>query len=189
MIESILGRVLRGVRAGEKGLAWNDRRVAEAKPSIALSSAAFENGGRMPERFAGKGVGANISPPLSWENVPDGTVELVLIVEDPDAPLPRPFVHLIAAGIDPEASGVQEGAFSKGLPRAGIRLGRNGLGKTEYAGPRPLQRHGPHRYVFQLLALNAKTSVDGPLSKSELIGRLEGSVIGRGRLDGVFERR
>jgi Raf kinase inhibitor-like YbhB/YbcL family protein len=189
MIASILGRVLRGVRAGEKGLTWNDKRFAEAKHAITLSCPAFGEGGRMPDRFAGKGIGANISPPLSWDNVPDSAVELVLIVEDPDAPLPRPFVHLIATGIDPKASGMQEGAFSKGLPRAGIRLGRNSFGKAEYAGPRPLPHHGPHRYVFQLLALSHRTTVDGPLVKADLIDRLVGSVIGRGRLDGLFERR
>jgi len=53
----------------------------------------------MPVRCAGRGVGDNVSPQLSWDGAPEDTQELVLIIEDPSAPLPRPFVHAVVTGI------------------------------------------------------------------------------------------
>jgi|SRR5258708_607643 len=64
----------------------------------------------MPLRSAGIGVGENISPPLSWSGVPAATAELAILMEDPDAPLPRPFVHMITYRISPDKSGLAERA-------------------------------------------------------------------------------
>lgn len=186
MIERLLAWLLKGVHAGERKLAWNDPRVNAAPTGIVLKSPAFDPLGPIPPRFAGKGVGENISPALGWSNLPTGTRGLVLIMEDPDAPLPSPFVHVIATGIDPQATGLVEGALSN--PAAGIQLGRNGSGRAEYAGPRSLPGHGPHRYVFQLFALGKVLDMRRPLAKRDLLMAVAGTVIGRGRLDGLFQR-
>src|SRR4051812_41288959 len=90
MMGRVLGRLLRGIHAGEKHLAWNDPAVRGAPASIVLTSPSFEAGSCIPKRHAGKGVGENVSPPLSWSGVPPHAAELLVIVEDPDAPLPRP---------------------------------------------------------------------------------------------------
>lgn len=111
-LERCLGRLLRRVRAGDARLAWNAAGLRDAPAGIALTSPAFADGGAMPQLCAGEGVGDNLSPPLAWSGLPDGTKELVLIVEDPDAPLRRPAVHLIAAGIAPDRAGVPEGALT-----------------------------------------------------------------------------
>ena len=92
MIERFLGRLLRGFHAGEQRLAWNDSAIAVAPAGIVLKSAAFSSLGSIPQRFAGKGAGDNISPPLNWTNLPPGTRGLVLIMEDPDAPMPSPEI-------------------------------------------------------------------------------------------------
>jgi hypothetical protein len=86
------------------------------------------------------------------------TAEFVLIVEDPDAPLPRPFVHAIVIGIPPESSKLAEGALSALLPTSQGMLGRNSFGLAAYVGPRALPGHSPHTYVFQILALGKRLS-------------------------------
>ncbi|MEI9916289.1 MAG: hypothetical protein WDN29_11290 [Methylovirgula sp.] len=87
--ERAIGKLLRGVRA-EKYLALNDPRFTMTPVSISLTSSAFVEGGAMPKRYAGQGVGENLSPPLGWADLPAATRELVLIMQDPDAPLPSP---------------------------------------------------------------------------------------------------
>lgn len=97
-----IGRMLKNVRAGEAHLLCRQEEIVSVRPSVVLGSSAFVDGGSIPAEYAGHGVGTNESPPLHWSGVPDRTAELVLVVEDPDAPLPRPFVHLIATGIAPQ---------------------------------------------------------------------------------------
>jgi Raf kinase inhibitor-like YbhB/YbcL family protein len=187
MLSRLLGRLLKGRRAGEQRLAWHHPAVASAPALLELSSGSFGAGQTIPVAHAGKGVGENRSPALAWRGLPSETEELVLIIEDADAPLPRPFVHMIATGIDPNLPGLPEAAFH---PPASIHavLGRNSFGKTAYAGPRALPGHGPHRYSFQLLALNGKLHFDKPPTLPEVLAQLDRSVLARGRLDGIFER-
>jgi phosphatidylethanolamine-binding protein (PEBP) family uncharacterized protein len=81
---------------------WHRPAADSAPDVITLTSKAFTDGAPIPQRNAGKGVGDDISPQLQWSGVPASTVELVLIVEDPDVPLPRPIVHCLVTGIDPQ---------------------------------------------------------------------------------------
>lgn len=188
MIERLLGRVLRGRHAGETHLAWNHPSVSGAPASIALTSPSFDADGTIPLRFAGKGVGENVSPALSWSDLPNRTDLLVLIVEDPDAPLRRPFVHAVAVGIDPAFVTLGEGMLSGRVMPPGVMLGRNTFRRTAYAGPRALPGHGPHRYVFQLFAIGKSLAFAQPPSRDELMAALTGIVLGKGRIDGLFER-
>lgn len=190
MTESItrfIARLLRNVHAGEKSLVWHRPAIAAAPTSINLSSSSFGAGQPIPRRHAGQGVGDNISPGLSWTGVSSDAAELALIVEDPDAPLPRPFVHAIIVGIPAEASGMNEGALSS-LSIAQGMLGRNSFRRQAYAGPRALPGHGPHNYVFQLFALRRKLTFKQPPDRKALLAALEEAVIARGRLDATFER-
>jgi hypothetical protein len=83
----MIGRLLRGVRAGDRDLVCNSQALRDAPATIGLHSASFAEGGLMPPRCAGPGVGENVSPQLGWSDVPEGATELVLIMQDPDAPL------------------------------------------------------------------------------------------------------
>jgi hypothetical protein len=183
----VIGRALRGIRAHDEHLAWNDAALAAVPVLIHLTSSAFAEGRAIPIRYAGKGVGENISPPLRWSDVPEEAAELVLIMQDPDAPLPRPVVHVIATGIPPGSGGLAEGALSASPP-SGIRLGRALFGRCAYAGPRAMPGHGPHRYVFQLIALRWPLALAKPPTLSELLAALRGNAIARGRLIGTFEQ-
>jgi len=189
MLKRILLWLLRNVHAGEKHLAWNDPVVSSAPNTIVLASDDFEAGGAIPIRFAGKGVGENISPSLKWSNIPANTVELVLVMEDPDAPWPRPFVHLVAAGISPSTTGLSVGALSSDAASLGITLGTGTLGRPGYSGPRAPVGFGPHRYIFEIFALSKKIDLAGPPKLSELLPKMDKSVLGRGKLEGIFEQK
>jgi Raf kinase inhibitor-like YbhB/YbcL family protein len=184
---ALIGKALRGIRAGDKYLAWNDTALAAVPACIQLTSSVFEDGKAIPIRYAGQGVGENISPPLNWSGVPEEAAELVLIMQDPDAPLPRPVVHVLATGISPTSGRLAEGALSGSTARD-IRLGRSSFGRRAYAGPRALRGHGPHRYVFQLAALKRPLALAQEPTLSELLVAIRGNAIARGRLTGTFER-
>lgn len=189
-VEDLIGRLLRPVRAGEKHLACNDPAAHDAPEAITLSSPGFASGGAMPQRYAGQGVGDNVSPPLDWSDVPAAAQELVLIVEDESVPLPRPLVHVLVRGIAPDATGLSEGALSdRGLlTQAALVLGTNSLRRPAYAGPRPIPGHGPHTYVFQLFALDRPLALGPPFGRAQLLAAMGGHVIARGRLDGTYQR-
>jgi Raf kinase inhibitor-like YbhB/YbcL family protein len=182
----IIGRLLRGVRAGDDKLACNHPALQSAPATIDLRSDTFATGGMIPPRCAGTGVGDNISPQLAWQGVPPASAELVLIMQDPDAPLPRPVAHLIAYGIDPKRASFAEGALSPGA--TGVRLGQGTFGKPGYQGPRPVPGHGPHRYIFQVIATTPALNFDVPPRLDAVLAALRGNVLAWGQLVGRYER-
>jgi Raf kinase inhibitor-like YbhB/YbcL family protein len=184
-MNTMIGRLLRPFRAGERKLLWNDPRLRTSGEALELFSPAFEPGGRLPRRYAGQGVGDNCSPPLRWSEPPAGARELTLALEDPDAPLLSPFVHLLLLGLPARCTELAEGALQR--PAIAGRLGVNTFGEPAYAGPRALPGHGPHRCVFELFALSRP--LDRQVStRREFLSAAAGSVLARGRLDVVFER-
>ncbi|MDX9786266.1 MAG: YbhB/YbcL family Raf kinase inhibitor-like protein [Desulfobacterales bacterium] len=131
-----------------------------------LKSTAFEDGGVLPEKYAERSM---ISPPLNWNDVPEGTKSLALAVTDPDVPeqfqFPRVFAHWMVYNISPNETGLPEGASPGGkMPSGAKELNSDFVTfgsphhKNHYAGPWPPDRS--HRYVFTLYAL--KTALDIP---------------------------
>ncbi|WAC93206.1 YbhB/YbcL family Raf kinase inhibitor-like protein [Mycobacterium sp. Aquia_213] len=180
---ALLGRLLRGVRAGaQRGpLSGAD---FDAPESITVTSAAFADGAAMPSSSAGKGVGDNTSPHLRWEGVPPQTRQTVLIIDDVDVPLPRPLLHTVAV-IEPTVDHVAAGALRPSTP--GIRFIRADLGHRGYAGPRPIPGHGPHRYRFHVFAIDTPVPEDVATAKA-LLAAMAGHVLARGTLTGTYER-
>ncbi|WP_067897228.1 YbhB/YbcL family Raf kinase inhibitor-like protein [Nocardia vaccinii] len=195
MAVRLIGRLIRSIRAGIDSIAWCNPATASAPDSITISSDAFADGGPMPRRFAGNGVGDDISPDLRFSGVPVGTVELVLVIEDPDVPLPRPIVHGLFSGISATTSGIPEGALNLGansdvMPTidSRIRFGVGAFKRRGYAGPRPISGHGAHRYVFQLFALDKVSGLDENSTLADTMTAIDGHVIARGMLIGTYER-
>jgi Raf kinase inhibitor-like YbhB/YbcL family protein len=189
MLKQIILSILKDVHAGEKHLLWNEPAVASAPDTIKLTSGDFNDGAPIATRFAGAGVGENISPSLSWQGAPAGTVEYLLVFEDPEAPWPRPFVHMVAAGIAGDITRVDTGILSSDPASLGITLGTGTLGRPGYQGPRAPKGLGVHRYIFQIYALNKKLALSGPPKLSELVGQLNGAVLAKGKLTGTFEQK
>ncbi|MEH2567775.1 YbhB/YbcL family Raf kinase inhibitor-like protein [Bradyrhizobium sp. AZCC 2289] len=181
-----LGRLLRGVHAGEAKLAWSSPAFRGVPETLRLTSSAFAPEGPIPRMYSGRGVGENISPPLEWSPPPPDAVELILVVEDPDAPLPRPFVHLLAYGISPDRRSFGAGELSNGAGQ--VLFGRNTGHGAGYAGPRALPAHGPHRYYFELFALSQSSGLPAGVSLRAALRSVAPFVIARGRLVGTFER-
>lgn len=184
--EQILGLVTQNLRAGDRHLAWNDTAVADAPTTLRLTSTAFNDGMAIPRRHAGSGLGDNRSPALAWHTLPRGTKALVLIVEDPDAPLPRPFVHALAWWATTPQRSLPEGALSAAAEA--VKMGRNDFGHVDYQGPAPPPFHGPHRYIFQLFALSRPPKLERGATRSALLDAMRDAVLARGRLDGTFQR-
>jgi Raf kinase inhibitor-like YbhB/YbcL family protein len=186
---SAIGRITSSLRAGEETLILNQPAFAGARAEVVVTSPAFEDGGTIPARYTVSGE--EISPPLKWSNLPDGTREIVLIMEDYDVPLPKPVVHLIAYGLSPASPGLVEGALPNPNTRGADpipRLGKNTLGFQRYEGPAALPGHGPHHYVFEVFALGRTLDFKNPPNKHEMVAAMEAIVLGTGRLTGIFER-
>jgi len=155
-----------------------------------LTSSAFEDGETIPKRHTADGE--DLSVPLAWTAPPDGCAELVLVVDDPDAPRPEPWVHWLLYGIAPEVRSLEEGVPRKErLDRpAGAAQGRNSWKSDNlgYRGPAPPEGHGPHRYRFTLYALDTGLDVAPGADVEALRAAMGGHVLDRSRLTGVYER-
>lgn len=183
-----LGVALRKKRAGHHTLVWA-RPDLQAPENFTLTSPAFEHGAPIPDRHRGRLLRANVSPALNWTQPPAGTVELVLIVQDPDAPMAKPATHALTLGIDPSLPGIPENALAHPSSVPGLRHGNGPLGRRGWAGPMPVRSHGPHAYVFQLFAVDQAPVLPDRFTLDEVTAAIAGHVIGRARLDGTYEIR
>lgn len=150
--------------------------------SLKLTSRAFHNEGAIPARYSRQG--GNVSPSLSWTDVPQDTVSLALIVDDPDAPSGL-FVHWVLYNISPDISELPEHQPSTAEISNGARQGINGFRERGYGGPQPPS--GTHRYVFHLYALDTDTDMPAGLTRQELDGAIEGHVIEEAQLVGRYQ--
>jgi Raf kinase inhibitor-like YbhB/YbcL family protein len=159
--------------------------------TIRIRSSAFENGQPIPKRHTGDGE--DLSPPLAWDGVPEGTKELALIVDDPDAPTPQPWVHWVLYKIPGDVRELPEAIAVGGRverPRAALQ-GRNSWssGKTiGYRGPAPPPKHGVHHYRFKLFALDVPLRLNPSLDKAAVLKAMQGHVLAEGELVGTYER-
>ncbi len=182
-----LGRALHGVRSGIHRIAFEDTTLTGRHHTIEVGSAAFSQGGVIPVRFTEDGD--KISPPLAWRGVPGGTAGVVLLVEDADSPTLHPFVHAIVWNLPPRDAHLPPGALRGPTgPGDGHALGKNSLLKAQYLPPDPPPGHGPHRYAFQIYALDRACDFSQPPGRRHLLAALRGHVIGKGCLIGTYER-
>lgn len=182
-----LGSALAKVRAGHDKLMIARLSLDGAQP-LHLSSPAFAAGDRLPVRFTADGEG--VSPPLVWTGVPAAAASLALIVEDPDAPSARPLVHAIVVDIDPGLSSLGEGAIAAdGAGDGGKNVGRNSFFAEGWLPPDPPTGHGPHDYVFQLLALGrGPDRPDAAPGRSDFLELVQDRVLAAGLLVGTYSR-
>ena len=156
--------------------------------AITIESDAFTAGEGIPKEYTGEGQ--DISPPLRWSNLPEGTKQLALIVDDPDAPRPEPWVHWLIYNISPNVDSLPEGIeTNKTLPTpAGAMQGKNSSGRIGYGGPMPPPGHGVHHYHFKLYALDAELQLKPGLEKDGLLMVITGHILGEGELVGTYQR-
>lgn len=177
-----LGKVLRNVRAGHGKLAIV-QLGGEAelhRDGFSLRSAAFADGEALDPSFTADEEDA-VAPPLEWTAPPAGTEELVLVVEDPDAPTAEPFCHWLVWGLAPQKGQLLEGETPP-------RVGKNSFGNSEWLLPDPPTGHGAHDYVFQLFALDQALTLMPGASRSDVLGAMKGHVIAAAVLTATYLR-
>jgi len=154
-----------------------------ALSTLQLNSPAFGPLGEIPSKYTGEGE--NVSPPLQWTGVPEGTRSFALICHDPDAPVLSEgtygFIHWVLYNIPGSVTSLSEGTTEHSH-------GPNGMEKECYMGPMPPEGHGTHHYFFWLFALDEELNLPRGLVRWELLERIEPHVIGMNRLVGTFER-
>jgi hypothetical protein len=177
--------------AGVLGAAGCGGKEQESAMSLKLESSAFQHGQPIPVDYTGDG--RDVSPPLSWSGVPEGTAEFALICDDPDAPSAEPWVHWLIYKIPGSARSLPEGIPGQARvqdPRDAMQ-GRNSWtsGSTMgYRGPAPPEGSGAHHYHFRLYALDAPINLRAGMDKKALLNAMRGHILAEGELIGTYER-
>jgi len=151
--------------------------------AITLGSEAFSDGDRIPEKHTCDGV--DVSPSLTWSDLPDGTISLALIMDDPDAPTGT-WVHWVLYNLPFSSEGLAEGLSPSEELSGGGSQGKNSWNRIGYGGPCP--PGGTHRYVFRLYALDITLDLQPEASKAELVQAMEGHILDKGQLLGLYSR-
>ena len=197
-IEYAIGRLLINQKGRDKGLFFNGPAFTSTpEPTFTVTSPnCGPSNSHMDEEYSG--YGKDQFPELSWEKPSPNVAEYVLIIEDPDAPLPMPITHglfyaipgdkILITHVDLDVLKVK--GKEKHL-KGGFRLGKNILSSV-YGGPKPPLGHGVHRYFYTLVALKEllDTSKMSPVAtKKEIAEAIQGKIIGWGQWIGLFERK
>ena len=141
-----------------------------------ITSPAFEKNGFVPSKYTCDG--ADVNPPLKIKDVPKGTESLVLIVDDPDAPMGT-WDHWIVWNIPPT-----EAIDEDSVP--GIE-GMNDFNRHSYGGPCPPS--GTHRYFFKVYALDTSLHLDSNARKEDVERAMEAHILAEGEIVGRYSRR
>jgi len=144
-----------------------------------IESSAFKNNENIPSKYTCDGE--NINPPLKISEIPQNTVSLALIVEDPDAP-GGTWIHWTVFNINPDTKQITENS----VPEGAIE-GVTDFGKPGYGGPCPPS--GVHRYFFKLYALDLILKLNSSASADDIKKAMEGHILGSAELVGLYSRK
>jgi len=154
--------------------------------ALTLTSSAFRAGDTIPSKYTCEGD--DISPPLAFGEVPEGTASLALLIDDPDAPDPkapkRVWSHWLVYNLPPDTGGLPEDASRSGLPDGAV-TGLNDLKRSSYHGPCPPM--GRHRYFHKLYALDI-TLPTKAITKAELEAAMKGHILAQAELIATYQK-
>ena len=143
-----------------------------------LTSTAFAHNSAIPSEYTCDD--ADLSPPLSISDVPSNAKSLVLVMDDPDAPVGI-WDHWVVFNIPPSTKEIAKGTEPKGT------AGKNSWGRTGYGGPCPPS--GTHRYFFKLYALDTQLNLPEGSAKKDLEKAMQGHILEKVELMGNYKRR
>jgi len=143
-----------------------------------ISSPVFKDGEKIPKDYTRDG--ADKSPPLRLEQVPEKAKSLALIMDDPDA-TSGTFNHWLLFNVDPSVHDIHEGA----APVMATQ-GRNDWGEVDYGGPKPPS--GEHRYFFKAFALDTILPLSRGAKREDLEQAMSGHVVEQATLMGRYAR-
>lgn len=174
------------------------RIQAENAPTgskMRLTSTAFQPRQPIPKRYTSQGE--DVSPPLAWEGVPEGTVAFALLLSDPDAPSPeqpadKPWSHWVLYDLPGSTTELPEGIPREAKPASldGALQGLNSWpgDNVGYRGPDPPPGSGAHRYVFTLYALDSPLELDpAETTYDDVLTAMTGRILDSATLIGTYE--
>ncbi|KAF2635292.1 PEBP-like protein [Massarina eburnea CBS 473.64] len=197
-IEYAVGRLLINQKGRDKGLFFKSPAFTSTlEPTFTVTSPTCgPSNSHMDQEYSG--YGKNQFPELSWEKPSPDVAEYILVVEDPDAPLPTPITHGIFYAIPGNKTLITHADISvleaKGKEKhlkGGFRQGKN-INGSIYGGPKPPFGHGVHRYFYTLVALKEPLDTNrmSPVAtKKEIAEAIQGKVVAWGLWIGLFERK
>ena len=150
-----------------------------------LTSTAFKQGEPIPVQYTCDGK--DISPPVKWSGAPTGTKSLVLIADDPDAPVGT-WVHWVVYDLPPGTTELAEDISKSQYISGGAKQGLNDFKHLGYGGPCP-PRGKAHRYFFKLYALDTQLDLKPGATKSEVERAMQNHVLAEGQLMGTYQRK
>ena len=152
--------------------------------AFTITSPAFTEGGNIPPKFTCDAGQTSPSPALAWKEAPAGTKSFVLIMDDPDVPMPGGFTHWVLADIPGSATGLPEG-FTVGS--LGVSA-NSGFGRPGYGGPCPPT--GAHHYHFKLSALDVNTiGVAQGARRADVEKAMAGHVLATTETVGLYQKQ
>ena len=144
-----------------------------------LTSPVFQNNEKIPPQYTCDGE--DVNPPLEISEVPENTQSLVLIFDDPDAPMGT-WVHWLVWNTDPATTEIAENT----VPTDAVE-GITSFGQPGYGGPCPPS--GTHRYFFKLYALDTRIDLTAEADKEKLEQAIEGHILDQVKLIGLYDRQ
>ncbi|MFW6155994.1 MAG: YbhB/YbcL family Raf kinase inhibitor-like protein [Armatimonadota bacterium] len=176
-----------GARADNTSAGAHDTGTVQEDEGMVIKSGAFRQGDELPEKYTADGE--NISPPLTFVDVPRQTKELALIMHDPDAPVEGGYTHWLLWDLAPHIPGLPgEVPATEEVERIGAIQGSNSAGEIGYTGPAPPEGDAPHNYEFTVYALSEKLGLEPGATKDELDAAMEGNIIEEATLTVTFGR-
>ena len=160
-----------------------DLEVADL--NIEVTSPAFGQGEPIAPTYTCDGE--DWSPPLKWSAAPLGTKSITLIAHDPDAP-GGTWVHWVLYDIPPNVTELQVSVPAQDVLPVGAKHGVNDFKRRDYGGPCPPQG-SPHRYFFNVYALDIKTEFEPGKTRADLERKMKGHILAQGRLMGTYQRK
>jgi Raf kinase inhibitor-like YbhB/YbcL family protein len=179
LVAALAAAALAGCGGGEEDGGGDP--LPAAPDNIRFTSPDFQDGAAIPAKNTCDGAGT--APTLAWREIPAGTVELVLVVDDPDAP-DGTFTHWTAYGIAVVAAG---GLAPEGQLPTGHKSGLNSAGEEGWTPPCPPEGDEAHEYRFALYALKEGTTLQPGASPEDVRAVLDGAL-GRGVFTGTYRR-
>jgi Raf kinase inhibitor-like YbhB/YbcL family protein len=153
--------------------------------TLTLKSPAFEKGQTIPVQYTCDGK--DVSPEVSWANVPAGTKSFALIIDDPDAGS-NPWVHWVIFNIPRNQRMLEKDVPNKKELKSGALQGVNDFKNIGFGGPCPPK--GPaHRYVMKFYALKSRLDLKAGVTKAQVIKAMKGHIIGKAVLKAKYKRR
>jgi Raf kinase inhibitor-like YbhB/YbcL family protein len=158
---------------------------ATGKATMQITSTAFREGQPIPEEYTCDEK--NASPPLQWTGAPESTKSLVVIADDPDAPVGT-WVHWVLYDLPPSVSALPEGLPKSQHTPQGAKQGLNDFKHLGYGGPCPPPGK-PHRYFFKLYALDTVLNLRPGSRKQDVERAMDKHVLAEGHLMGTYQRK